>query len=73
MWTSPAELQAIYHSEINLEIGWLWDGCIEVRLGDKMNGFLAEKTVTPTAGIVPWVNTRSRLRKRTLINILHGR
>jgi hypothetical protein len=31
-----AELQKIYDSEINVEIliSWLWDGGIEVRLGD---------------------------------------
>jgi len=34
-----AELQKIYDSEINIRIGWLWDGGIEVRLGDEMNGF----------------------------------
>jgi hypothetical protein len=32
------ELQKIYVSEINVEIGWFWDGGIDVRLGDKMNG-----------------------------------
>ena len=36
------ERQKIYGSEINVEIGWFWDCGIEVRLGDKMNGFLAE-------------------------------
>ena len=40
------ELQRIYDSEINVRIGWLWDGGIEVRLGDDMNGYLAEETVT---------------------------
>ena len=33
-----AELQKIYDSEINVEISWLWDGGIEVRLGDHLNG-----------------------------------
>jgi hypothetical protein len=50
-----AELQAIYDSEINIEIGWLWDGGIEVRLGDRMGGFLAEEAVRSTAEIVPWL------------------
>lgn len=50
-----SELQAIYDSEINLEIGWLWDGGIEVRLGDRMGGFLAEETLRSTAEIVPWL------------------
>jgi hypothetical protein len=49
------ELQRIYDSEINLRIGWLWDGGIEVRLGDEVNGFLAEETVQFVADIVPWL------------------
>jgi hypothetical protein len=36
------ELQKIYDSEINVRIGWFWDGGIEIRLGDDMNGYLAE-------------------------------
>ena len=50
-----AELQRIYDSEINLEIGWFWDGGIDVRLGDRMNGFLAEETVGSVEEIVPWL------------------
>jgi hypothetical protein len=37
------ELQRIYDSEINVRISWLWDGGIDVRLGDEMNGYLAEE------------------------------
>lgn len=51
------ELQKIYDSEINLRIGWLWDGGIEVRLGDEMNGFLAQETVSSTADIAPWLQS----------------
>ena len=39
------ELQKIYDSEINVTISWFWDGGIDVRLGDEMNGFVAEETV----------------------------
>ena len=49
------ELQKIYESEINVRIGWLWDGGIEVRLGDEANGFLAEENVHSVADIVPWL------------------
>ena len=49
------ELQKIYDSEINIRIGWLWDGGIEVRLGYEMNGFMAEETVASLAAIVPWL------------------
>src|SRR5689334_18833124 len=49
------ELQKIYDSEINARISWFWDGGIELRLGDEMNGFLAEETVASVADIVPWL------------------
>ena len=49
------ELQKIYDSEINVRIGWLWDGGIEIRLGDDMNGYLAERTVGMVAEIAPWL------------------
>ena len=49
------ELQRIYDSEINVEIAWLWDGGIDVRLGDKMNGYLAEENVSSVAEILPWL------------------
>jgi hypothetical protein len=45
----------IYDSEINIEIGWFWDGGIDVRLGDKMNGYLAEENVSSVAEVLPWL------------------
>jgi hypothetical protein len=50
-----AELQKIYDSEINIEIGWFWDSGITVRLGDTMDGYLAEENVNTVADIVPWL------------------
>lgn len=50
-----AELQKIYDSEINIRISWLWDCGIDVRLGDEMNGFLAEENVASADEIVPWL------------------
>jgi hypothetical protein len=50
-----AELQKIYDSEINIRITWLWDGGIEVCLGDEMNGFLAQETVRSAAEIATWL------------------
>jgi hypothetical protein len=44
-----AELQKIYDSEINVEIGWFWDGGIDVRLGDRLNAYLAEENVGSVA------------------------
>ena len=49
------ELQKIYDSEINIRISWLWDGGIELRLGDEVNGFIAEEDVPSVAEIVPWL------------------
>ena len=39
------ELQKIYDSEINVRITWLWDGGIDVQLGDQVSGFLAQENV----------------------------
>src|SRR5262245_39604641 len=36
------ELQKMYHSEINVRLGWLWDGGIDIWLGDDIGGFVAE-------------------------------
>jgi hypothetical protein len=51
------ELQKIYDSEINVEItiSWLWDSGIQVRLGDHLNGFLAETNIPLVADILPWL------------------
>ena len=49
------ELQRIYDCEINLRIDWVWDGGIEIRLGDRINGFIAEESVRATAEILPWL------------------
>jgi hypothetical protein len=48
------ELQKIYDSEINIRISWFWDCGIEVRLGDEMNGYVAEETVATVADVLPW-------------------
>jgi hypothetical protein len=52
-----AELQKIYDSEINVEVSWLWDGGIDVRLGDRLNGYVAEKNVPLLADIIPWLQS----------------
>ena len=38
-----------------MRISWLWDGGIDVRLGDEMNGYLAQENVSSTGDIVPWL------------------
>ena len=61
------ELQKIYDSEINVTIRWLWDGGIDVRLGDEMNGLLAEETmatVLAPGGHCPFLS-KFNLRQHT--------
>jgi hypothetical protein len=60
-----AELQKIYDSEINVRISWLWDGGIDVRLGDDMNGYLAEENVRSRAKSFPGSSRRLRIFTRT--------
>jgi hypothetical protein len=50
-----AELQRIYDSEINVRIGWFWDGGFEMRLGDERNGYEAEENVSAASEILPWL------------------
>ncbi len=35
-------MQKLYDSEINCSISCLWDGGWDIKLGDDMNGFMAE-------------------------------
>ena len=49
------ELQAIYDSEINIRISWLWDGGIDVMLGDEVNGYEAAENVRSINDVVPWL------------------
>lgn len=38
-------LARLYRSEINVSISTFWDGGWDVKLGDEMNGFVAETTI----------------------------
>ena len=49
------ELQEIYDSEINVTITWLWDGGVDVRLGNDFTGYKAEGQVKTLADVVPWL------------------
>ena len=49
------ELQKIYDSEINIEISWLDDGPIAVKLGNEFYGFNAEGTVGEMDEVLPWL------------------
>ena len=54
------ELQKIYDSEINVEIRWMWDAGVAVKLGDEMNGYKAEENVTSLSAVVPWLQEAIR-------------
>ncbi len=54
------ELQRIYDSEINVSISWLWDGGIDVKLGDEMNGYDAEASLLTVPEILPWLQVQIR-------------
>ena len=38
-------LISLYASAINVSISWIWDGDIDVKLGDPLNGYKAEDKV----------------------------
>jgi hypothetical protein len=49
------ELQRIYDSEINVEISWFWDSGVAIKLGDPMNGYVAQTEVKTMADVIPWL------------------
>ena len=53
-------IDALYASEINCSLSTFWDGGIEVKLGDEMNGFVAEKNVKTTAQAAAWLDSAAR-------------
>jgi hypothetical protein len=55
MMSLETELQKIYDSEINVHFSWLWDGGIDVWIGDEMDGHLAQKTLATASEILPWL------------------
>ena len=51
METLEQELQKIYDSEIHLDIGWLWDGGIDISIGNnEVTG-----NVRTVAEVLPWL------------------
>jgi hypothetical protein len=52
-------LNDLYASEINVEISWLWDGGIDVKLGDPLNGYVAEGKVTTIRQAVLWLRDQA--------------
>ncbi|MGX9575417.1 hypothetical protein [Mesorhizobium sp. f-mel] len=52
-------MQDLYHSEINVSVSWFWDGGIEVKLGDPLNGFVAEDRVQCWGQVEPWLRDKA--------------
>ncbi|XUM19807.1 hypothetical protein ACRAVF_19265 [Bradyrhizobium oligotrophicum S58] len=48
--------QRLYDSEINFTISTFWDGGFDVKLGDTMNGFKAETTVSTYSEALSWLH-----------------
>lgn len=49
------ELQKIQDSEINFTISCFFDGGFTYRIGDKMNGFLADGTMPTLESLLPYL------------------
>jgi hypothetical protein len=52
-------LSALYESEINASISWLWDGEINVALGDELSGYYAEAQVSTFAEATAWLRDQA--------------
>ena len=52
-------LADLYASEINARISWLWDGGIDVALGDQLSGYVAEANVATFAEAAQWLRDRA--------------
>lgn len=52
-------MQDLYHSEINVSVTSFWDSGFEVKLGDEMNGFLAEDRLQYWGQVEPWLRDKA--------------
>jgi len=55
-------LQRLYDSEINASISSFWDGGFTVKLGDEMNGFVAEAQCQTMEEAERWLFNEALLR-----------
>jgi len=63
---SSSVLQRLYDSEINFEVSGFYDAGFDVRLGDALNGFLAQGKVNTWAEVEGW------LREQALAHFPHS-
>jgi hypothetical protein len=52
-------LVSLYASEINTSISWLWDGEIDVKLGDALNGYKARGKVNTFGEAAEWLRDQA--------------
>jgi len=52
--------QRLYDSEINASISTFWDGGFDVKIGDEMNGFMAETNVASFAEAEAWLEAEAK-------------
>jgi hypothetical protein len=45
----------LYNSEINFSVSCFWAGGFDVKLGDAMNGWLAQTTLSKWEEVSPWL------------------
>jgi hypothetical protein len=53
---SASMFQQLYDSEINFEVSSFWDAGFDVRLGDALNGFLAQDKVPTWEAVEKWLH-----------------
>jgi hypothetical protein len=51
--------QQLYDREINFSISCFWDDGFTVKIGDELNGFLAETTVATYAEALEWLEQQT--------------
>ena len=52
-------LISLYASAISVSISWIWDGEIDVKLGDPLNGFKAEGKVGTVTEVADWLRDQA--------------
>jgi hypothetical protein len=49
----------LYANAINVSISWIWDGYIDVKLGDPQDGYKAEGKVGTVTEIADWLRDQA--------------
>jgi len=52
--------EQLYNSEINLQFGWFWDAGFDVKMGDEMNGFIAEFSDHDLQKCLEWIELKAK-------------